>query len=212
VSEPALDPRQRRTVDALLAAAEELFAERPAAQVTVAEIAARAGVAVGSIYNNFGSKSDLHAVVVERALDLDREYMDRAYTPDRPPLAQLRAAGEQYLRFYLDFPEHFRLLAFPGRPGSNPAARRSASRLAARVEEQNARMAAAIARGVADGSLRPVDPSRTATALWAGFNGVISLAWRPDELREDEAGIAALLALLTEALSWGLRADPQGDG
>ncbi|HYC81662.1 MAG TPA: TetR/AcrR family transcriptional regulator [Solirubrobacterales bacterium] len=205
MTQDSLDPRRRRTVEALLKAAEEAFAARAPEGVTVEEIAAAAGVAVGSIYNNFGSKAGLHAAVVERALDVDREYMDRAYTPDRAPLEQLQAAAEQYLRFYRDFPEHFRLLAFPSPPGNYAAARRTAERLATRVAEQNARMAAAIARGVADGSLRPVDPERAATALWASFNGIISLAWRPDELRRDEREVAELLDLLAEALSWGLR-------
>ena len=40
-------------------------------------------MAVGSIYNNFGSKAGLYAAVIERALDVDREYMDRAYMPER---------------------------------------------------------------------------------------------------------------------------------
>ena len=207
VAQDTLDPRQRRTIELLLKAAEEAFAERAPESVTVEEIAAAAGVAVGSIYNNFGSKAGLHAALVERALDVDREYMDRAYTAERSPLEQLQAAAEQYLRFYLDFPEHFRLLAFPAPPGNYAASRRTAARLAARVAEQNARMAAALERGVADGSLRPVDPERTATMLWASFNGIISLAWRPDELRRDEREVAQLLDLLAEALSWGLRLD-----
>ncbi|WP_257791789.1 hypothetical protein [Amycolatopsis albispora] len=41
--------------------------------------------------------------------------------------------------------------------------------------------------------------------LWASWNGVVSLAWRPDDLREDERGLAELLALATNIASWGLR-------
>ena len=75
-----MDPRKRRTLDALMRAAEEIFSERPVDEVTVGEIAARAGVAVGSLYNHFGSKAALHAAVVERALDVDRHDMDSACT------------------------------------------------------------------------------------------------------------------------------------
>jgi TetR/AcrR family transcriptional regulator len=202
-----IDPRRRRTIDALLRAAEELFSERAPATVTVEEIGERAGVAVGSIYNNFGSKAGLHAAVVERALDIDREYMDRAYAADRSPLEQLEAAAAEYLRFYRDHPEHFRLLAFPPPTGNYAAAHAAAARLAERVEEQNARMAAAIERGIAAGTLRAVDPTETATTLWAAFNGIISLAWRPDRLRRDEAEVQRLLQLLADALSCGLRLD-----
>src|SRR3954453_10989702 len=125
-----LDPRKQSTIEALLGAAERVFAERPFDEVTVEEIGERAGVAVGSIYNNFGSKAGLHAAVVDRALDVDREYMDRAYSADRSPVEQLRAAAEQYLRFYLEHPQFFRMLAFPADPGSYPAAADTAARLA----------------------------------------------------------------------------------
>jgi AcrR family transcriptional regulator len=203
--EPRLDPRKRRTIDALLHAAEAVFAERPVEAITVEEIAARAGVAVGSIYNNFGSKAGLHAAVVDRALDVDREYMDRAYTPGRSPIEQLLAAGREYLRFYLDHPDFFRMLAFPGPPGNYPAAAETAARLSRRVDEQNARMVQALERGIADGSIRPIDPRQTATVLWASWNGVISLAWRPDELRQDETQLRSLLELAAEVVSFGLR-------
>ena len=112
-----MDPRRQRTVDALLRAAEELFAEQPVQRVGVEAIAERAGVAVSSIYNHFGSKSGLHAAVVQRALDVDREYMDAAYTWQRTGVEQLYAAAEEYLRFYLEHPDYFRMLAFPSQPG-----------------------------------------------------------------------------------------------
>ncbi len=207
---PRLDPRKQRTIEALLTAAERLFAEAAPEDVTVEHIAERAGVAVGSIYNNFGSKTGLYAAVVDRALDVDRQYMDRAYTPGRPPVEQLLAAAEQYLRFALDHPSYFRLLAHPGDLGATPAAAVAAQTLAARVDEQNRRMVDAIERGIADGSIRPVDPRRAATVLWASWNGIISLGWRPDALREDERGIAALLATAADVMGSGLRADRSG--
>ena len=202
-----LDPRKQRTIDALLKAAEALFAKRPFEDVTLEQIGERAGVAVGSVYNNFGSKAALHAAVVDRALDVDREYMDRAYTPDRSPIEQLEAAAEQYLRFYLDHPEFFRMLAFPGPAGNYPAAEQTTERMARRVDEQNARMVDAIERGIAEGSLRPVDARKTATFLWATFNGVISLAWRPDDLRRSERDLAELLGLAADILGAGLQRD-----
>ena len=66
-------------------------------------------------------------------------------------------------------------------------------------------MVDAIERGIAEGSIRPVDARRAATVLWASWNGIISLAWRPDELREDERSLADLLSLAADIVSWGLR-------
>lgn len=201
-----MDPRRQRTADALLRAAEEIFGGRPVGQVTVEEIAERAGVAVGSIYNTFGSKAGLHAAVVQRALDVDREFMDLAYTDDRDPVEQLYAAAEQYLSFAVRYPEYFRMLAFPGDPGHYAAGRELSERLADSVAGQNDRMVAALRRGIADGVLRPVDPGQVATVLWAAWNGIISLAWRPDRLRHDEAELRALLRSATDVIANGLLA------
>ena len=192
-------------MDALLAAAQQMFAERPVDEVTVEEIGQHAGVAVGSIYNNFGSKEGLYAAVVGRALDVDRDYMDRAYTPDRNPVEQLLAASEQYLRFALDHPQFFRMLAFPAKPGPYPAAADTAALLSRRVDEQNARMVDAIERGIADGSIRDLDPRATATILWASWNGIISLAWRHDDLRQDADALAELIDKAADLVSFGLR-------
>ena len=199
-----VDPRKQRTIDALLAAAQPLFADRRVDEVTVEEIGRRAGVAVSSIYNNFGSKEGLYAAVVARALDVDRDYMDRAYTPDRSPIEQLLAAAEQYLRFALDHPNFFRMLAFPAKPGPYPGAEATAGQLSRRIDEQNARMVDAIAHGITEGSIREVDPVMTATILWASWNGIISLAWRHDDLRLDAQQLAEVLSRATDLVSYGL--------
>ena len=205
VAQRRVDPRKQRTMDALLAAARQMFAERPVEEVTVDEIGQHAGVAVGSIYNNFGSKEGLYAAVVARALDVDRDYMDRAYTPDRNPIQQLLAASEQYLRFALDHPQFFRMLAFPAKPGPYPAAADTAALLSRRVDEQNARLVDAIERGIAEGVVRPIDPQKTATILWASWNGIISLAWRHDDLRQNPEALAELIEKAADLVSYGLR-------
>ncbi|QYN36266.1 TetR/AcrR family transcriptional regulator [Pseudonocardia sp. DSM 110487] len=201
-----VDQRKERTTTALLHAAETLFRDRSADDVTVEEIAGAAGVAVGSIYNHFGSKAGLHAALVERALQVDRDFMDRAYGSSDSPIEQIHAAAEQYFAFYLAHPDHFRMLAFPGPPGRYAAGRELSERLARSVDEQNQRLVDAIRRGVATGDLRPVDPEQVATFLWAAWNGVISLAWRPDPLRRDEAQLRELLATATDVVAEGLRA------
>lgn len=199
-----MDPRKRRTVDALLRAAEELFRAHPADDVTVDDIAARAGVAVGSLYNHFGSKAGLHAAVIEKALQADRDYMDRAYLRAGSPLEQLYAAADAYLDFYLAHPDYFRMLAFPSAPGHYPAGHDLAERLARSVHEQNQRLVDALRRAVDAGELSCVDPDDVATVLWAAWNGIISLHWRPDDLRRDEAQLRRLLATATDVIAHGL--------
>jgi AcrR family transcriptional regulator len=50
----------------LLSAAEELFGERSYRRTSVADICARAGIATGSFYAHFSSKTDIFAAVVRR--------------------------------------------------------------------------------------------------------------------------------------------------
>jgi AcrR family transcriptional regulator len=199
-----LDPRRQRTIDGLLRAAQELFAEQSVESVTVEQIAQRANVAVGSIYNTFGSKAGLHAAVVQAALDVDRQFMDAAYTADRGPAEQLYAAAEEYLQFYLQEPEYFRMLAFPGEPGQYQAGRELAERLATAVQDQNDRMVMALRSGINAGTIRAVDPHAVATVLWSAWNGVISLGWRPDSLRRNESELRELLKTATDVIANGL--------
>ncbi len=81
-----LDPRKQRTMEALLAAAQVMFSEGRVDVVTVLDMGHHAGVAVGSIYNNFGSKEGLYAAVVGRALDVDRDYRVPIRRPPKPRL------------------------------------------------------------------------------------------------------------------------------
>lgn len=199
------DQRKERTVTALLQAAETLFRDRSVDDVTVEEIAESAGVAVGSIYNHFGSKAGLHAALVERALQADRDFMDRAYRSSDSPVEQIHAAAEQYLAFYLAHPDYFRMLAFPDPPGRYAAGQELSERLARSVDEQNERLVEAIRRGVAAAELRAVDPEQVATVLWAAWNGIISLAWRPDSLRRNKAQLRELLETATDVIADGLR-------
>src|SRR5580692_4920428 len=55
---------ERPPAERLLAAAEELFGQRSYGRTTVADICARAGMATGSFYAYFGSKSEIFAAVV----------------------------------------------------------------------------------------------------------------------------------------------------
>lgn len=68
-TEPARDPRVRRTRAAVLRAAVELVTERGTTAVTISEIAEAADVSRRVVYQHFG---DLDAVLLEAGLDLAR--------------------------------------------------------------------------------------------------------------------------------------------
>ncbi|MEM7754101.1 MAG: TetR/AcrR family transcriptional regulator [Planctomycetota bacterium] len=68
---PALQARSAQTLERILSAAEELLVEREFDQLSVAEIASKAGCAVGTVYGRVADKEDLLFCLHER-------YMARA--------------------------------------------------------------------------------------------------------------------------------------
>jgi AcrR family transcriptional regulator len=186
--------RKARTVAAILEAAERRFLRHGFHGTTVEEIAEAADVSVGSIYVHFQSKEGLYLALIERALEVEERYMDEAFRPTLSLGQQLFGAGSAYLRFYLDHPGYFRILAFPhldSRPeDSVPFA---AQRLAERAEAQVRRVASVIELGVRTGAARQVDPNRAARFMWGAWTGVIALNLRPDRLRLDDRELRAVL-------------------
>ena len=77
---PPQQARSRETQEAILAAAEHVFAEVGIAQATVAEICERAGVAVGTFYGRFPDKDALLLFWHERFFKRGRVAFDRAFS------------------------------------------------------------------------------------------------------------------------------------
>ncbi len=77
---PPQQARSRETQEALLAAAEHVFAEVGIAQATVTEICERAGVAVGTFYGRFPDKDALLLLWYERFFKRGRVTFDRAFS------------------------------------------------------------------------------------------------------------------------------------
>jgi AcrR family transcriptional regulator len=201
------DRRKARTVGVILNAAERRFLEQGFHHTTVEQIAADADVSVGSIYVHFESKEGLYLALVERALDIEELYMSEAFKPTLSLGQQLFAAGEAYLRFYLDHPGYFRILVFPhvdARP--DEALPSAAPRIAERAEEGIRRIARIIELGVKTGAARPVDPYRAAKFMWGAWNGVIALNLRPDRMRLDDDELSAVLEQGRRMIAEGIAA------
>ena len=195
--------RKARTAGAILAAAREIYARDGFGGGTVEEVAERADVAVGSVYNHFGSKRGLELAVAEDAARADERFMDAAYVRGASPAEQVREAGRAFLRFYRRHPDYFRILAFPG-PVADLSGEEVRRRVAGTVEEQNARLAAALRRGVEEGVVRDIEPEAAAKVLWSAWSGIIALAWRPDLLRVDGAELEALIDVAADIVAEGL--------
>jgi AcrR family transcriptional regulator len=96
--------------DQLLDVGRELFAEKGFDAVSVEQIASRAGVSKPVVYEHFGGKEGLYAVLVDREM---RSLLDRitsALVGERPR-AKLEQAADAFLSYIEEQPAGFRVLA-----------------------------------------------------------------------------------------------------
>lgn len=112
-----------------------------------------------------GRRNTLYSAFVDRVLESDAGYMSTAYDAARPVPDQLVEAGNAYLRFCLERPGYFRLLAAPD-PASPPATDpQLVERIGDRVQLQVRRLAALISAGAAAGEVAAPDPELAAVFL-----------------------------------------------
>jgi AcrR family transcriptional regulator len=105
---PSSDRRSRRREDTrqkLYEAAVELIAEQGFSATTVDDIALRAGVAKGTVYYNFKSKTDLFEELLRHGIDLLTEAFRQAVAglPPRQAVAALVRAQLEYIQRYRAF-------------------------------------------------------------------------------------------------------------
>lgn len=89
---PLRERHKTRRREAILAAARELLAERPAAEVTVERIAARAEVAPATVYNLVGSRTALWAALSDAFMEELAQRLETVEVDD--PVARARRIVE----------------------------------------------------------------------------------------------------------------------
>jgi AcrR family transcriptional regulator len=140
----------RRNMERVLQAAESLFAEH-GHNVKIGDVAARAGVGVGTVYRRFRSKELLFAAVSRAACADTSHCLAQAIEQERDPVAQLRAIVHAQFHHSL---RHAALLDSPddepqsAQPGLYPAL--------------HALLVAAISAGQTQGCFRAGDPAMLA--------------------------------------------------
>lgn len=110
--------RTNATRQKLFDASMELIGERGAAGVTVDEIAAAAGVSKGTVYYNFGSKSDLIAQLLRHGVDILKARLvsgagdavsGTGGQPAADPLVAMEEMIGQAMDFMAEYPSFARL-------------------------------------------------------------------------------------------------------
>lgn len=93
----------------VLDAAEEVFAETSFAKASVEEIAERAEISVGTLYNLFRSKEDIYCGVVTRSQNTFFAVANQRINDARGPREQIHASVKACLEHFNNYSRQFRM-------------------------------------------------------------------------------------------------------
>jgi AcrR family transcriptional regulator len=204
MAEPADRETRRR---AILDAAAAVFDGRGYAATTVEEIAERAGISKGSVYNYFHSKHDLFNHLFTEAVATDEAEADRA-------VAELIAAADK-VRWLLDYWfgrfGHYRrlgrlILEFWVVAAREPQGSELTDVLQGLYDRWLARVTDIVSQGVREGQFRPQMPPYAAASVLTGvLDGLLVHSILNIGVEVDEPFVAALKG----AVLAGLGVEPE---
>jgi AcrR family transcriptional regulator len=190
--------KERR--EQLLDVGRALFAQRGFDATSVEEVAARAGVSKPVVYEHFGGKEGLYAVVVDREMRVLHDAIVNALTSGGHPREVLERAALAQLDYVENSTDGFRILV-----RDSPVAQATGS-FASLLSDATTRVEHILA---AEFSARGLDP-KNAPMYAQMLVGMVALTgqWWLDARQPDKADVAAhLVNLAWNGLS-GLEAQP----
>lgn len=197
----ALEPPQDSAQpgrEAFLRAATLEINERGYRGASVERIAARLGVSKGSFYHHLDAKDDLVATCFARSYARATEAQRRAIEAGGPQADRLAACMAALLR--LQFRSELPLLRSAALQALPPELRAQELRHAGRLAR---RFAGMLADGIADGSVRPVDPMIAAECLLAAINAASDARLWAEAQPDPETAAARYAAVLWSGLHGG---------
>jgi AcrR family transcriptional regulator len=164
----------------VLEAAEALFAEKGYDRTTVADIAARAELAKGSLYQLFESKEDVFTALIEEKLESALRAIDLALAGDESPIEKIRKVIRDKLQHFWAHRDFARIFMneFKGyHMMMDPAMAERHERGAIAFQEK---VEGIIAEGQRLGELRSDVSSAILMAALSGFTNGIIVRWLKD--------------------------------
>lgn len=194
------EARKAATRERIARAAHEVVAEGGYSAASVQAVAERAGVAVGSVYRHFPSKSELFAEVFRRASQRELDVLAALAAEPGPVTERVASATEGFARRALAGPVlAYALIAEPVDPAVE------AERLEFRRGYRDA-FAAALREGVDTGELREHDSQTVAAALVGALAEALVGPLSTKSSGDHEALIATMVQFSVEALPSNERA------
>jgi AcrR family transcriptional regulator len=197
----AQDTQAGTTRERILAVAGSLFAERGFDAVSVADIAAAAGISTGLVYYHFTDKQTLYDTVVREGVHLLEDAALRSLAAPGTPEERIRGFVAEYMSLLEGHEALMRLLIRSVSDLSSPAPRHVLMRSAAIID----RLEAVIAEGIGMGVFRPLDAHLAATALFALINTLVTARVLDAPTRSPvEADIATQASFMTDLFMGGI--------
>lgn len=180
MSEPLKTRREREKqarYDTILDAAELVFSEKGYERTSMDDIARTASLSRALLYVYFKDKAAIQRGIMLRAgHSLFRRFEEARQTADNG-LAQIRAMGESYYRFYLEEPDYFSALTKASTAMAEADESQAEEMLCSKSDLMEL-MVGAIELGLQDSTMnrdRITDPVQTALYLRGALHGVILL-------------------------------------
>ena len=180
MSEPLKTRREREKqarYDTILDAAELVFSEKGYERTSMDDIARTASLSRALLYVYFKDKAAIQRGIMLRAgHSLFRRFEEARQTADNG-LAQIRAMGDSYYRFYLEEPDYFSALTKASTAMAEADESQAEEMLCSKSDLMEL-MVGAIELGLQDGTMnrdRITDPVQTALYLRGALHGVILL-------------------------------------
>lgn len=180
MTEPLKTRREREKqarYDTILDAAEQAFAEKGYERTSMDDIARTASLSRALLYVYFKDKAAIQRGIMLRAGQSLSDRLRQARQTADTGLAQIRAMGEAYYRFYLEEPDYFSALT-KASTAMAEADEIQASEMLCSKSELMGLMTEAIELGLADGTMnraRIHNPEQTALYLRGALHGIILL-------------------------------------
>ncbi len=190
------EARKAEVRERIVAAALELISEGGYVAAPVAAVADRAGIAVGTVYRHFPSKSDLFAEVFREASQREVDAMREAAaaSTDVSATDRVAAGAVAFARRALANPRlAWALLAEPVDPAVE------AERLRFRHSYRDV-LAGVLADGVGSGELPDQDPEATAAALVGAIGEAMVGPLSPADRSDPEPAIESLVSFCIRAI------------
>jgi len=184
---------------ALLDEAAAMIAEEGTASVTMRELGRRLGVSRAAPYRHFANKTALLVAVAAGGFYRLKERMQAvdAAAP-RSGVERLRRIGDEYVRFAIENPAHYRLMY-----GREALAREDRPELREAANAIFEQLVVVFQAHQRTGGIRRQDPRAQAYAAWSAVHGLASL-WIEGQIHATD-DIDGLIRHTTRTLLDGMR-------